>query len=273
MRNNESIIAYMINNFWYLLLISLVPSVFVSLFFYSEFSPIMFFQNFLSDIDGFKVTNSFLDVYRYFSVIDYSNWIWWTLSAIVFLLAFTVMFVVVETHMRLGVRTKRGFFKLINDSLLIIVKYMLLALAVAELAALIISGIIVISSLIFSSIGVFFVSLIISILMLVVLLLLLTSTICVVPIVLADGYNLRFAMSYSISMISPRLAILFGEVVVGLVVSSAISYLIGLLGGIFIYAASVLLTMVILVFIPVFSVRNYMRITQSERRDIRKTSY
>lgn len=257
-----------------MVLIALIPSAFVALFFYSDFNAVNFFQKFLSDVDKFEINSSFLDVYRYFSMIDYGNILLWLLSALAFMLAFTIMFVVVETHMRLGVRTKKGFFRLINDSLLIILKYGILATIVYEVSALIVSGVIVITSLFAANIVVLYVSFIIYVFMLVVVLLLLTNTICVVPIVLTDGYNLRFALSYSISMISPKLKTLFWQMfLVMLVAVGAKSLAIYVMGSWVTYIASILLTMIILIFIPVFSVRNYMRMTQSLRRDIKRTSY
>lgn len=275
-----SSIFYMLRNAVFLLPLTILPAVLLA---FSQtpvinFTQVDFFVKFAQNLDAFEIKNFTIDLYRYFTSINTSNLWWlWLFGVIALFISFSLTLPYIERHMRLGVRSYSRLLSMLNESVLLMLPYLICVLAAYEVVSLIICGMIYLFFLMgMGGLTLFGLSIVVALLLYIVFFMLFALTICSVPSMLCDGYKFNVAISYSARLVSTH----FGKVLAQLFVPMALSFV---LLGASRYLMAVLplyteLTHLLVSFLfylfwvnylPVYAMRDYTLLTEGVRKDLK----
>ncbi len=259
----ESTIRYVIRNFFYLALFALIPAVLFTMF----LTPVSQIQLLRNLRNGAVIENWFEDAYVYLSFINF-NRIWmWLLSFLVLTVTSGITIAATEQHMALGVRRK-NVFRLLNDSILLILPYVLFCLVLYEVLAMTFSGLIVLASMLFSGTVLFVITLLLLIALGALTVVCAAYSICTVPCMLEEGYSFGTAVGYSISLVSGHLWKTCISLFICYLCTFAVEAVTVFFAEKAFYAVRFCALLFWFVYLPAFSVRKYFELTGSERKDL-----
>ncbi len=270
MRIKTSTIKYIVNNFFYLIPLVLIPTACMT-FFFNPFKPLVFFQQLAKN--GYRIDSWFGDVYRYFSIVNYNNVLLWLACVVLALCSLSVVLSSTERHMRLGVRNYRHLFRMFNDSVLYVLPVLLLFLIINEVFAVIVSGLIVLFSMFVSGVWLEVLAGVVWILSSLLFIGLFVFSCCTVPSMISDGYKFNVALSYSISLVQNKFWQTFFSFVATYLASLVIMCLVFYFLNPAFYVIKFLFLLVWLMFLPVFCMRKYVEFTGGDRKDIESSVF
>lgn len=281
-KGKKSTLVYLVKNFWFMLPLVILPAALlgfgnaVSL----DSTPVDFFINYansLNKVSALQMNDFTADLFNYFTSFNLSS-NWWVtlLGYITFFFALCSTVSAVERHMRLGLRSYSRVFSMMNESILSVLPYFLLAILSYEFVSLIICGMIYL----FYVLGVngwllWCAALIVTVFLYATYMVFLMLTICTVPSMLSDGYRFNVAVSYSARLVSTKLAKImakfYGTFLVAWIIKLASRYLF-IQSGWYPMAAHIFICIIYylfwVMFIPVFAMKNYNDLTEGVRNDI-----
>lgn len=282
-RGKKSTLVYIVKNFWFMLPIVALPAVLLGFVRASQYdnSPADFFISLFRHSSGgseFKIENFSFDLFGYFTGFNLgADWWIYLLGLISLFFALCMTVSAVERHMRLGLRSYTKIFTMLNESILAVLPYFVLALFLFEFISLIICGMIYLFYVLnISGWLLFFLSLGVTVAFYALYATFFLLTILTVPSMLSDGYRFNVAVSYSARLVSTRLGIViarfFGTFGIAWVIQSVSNYLL-VNAPWYPSAAHVLVSIIYYLFwccfLPVFAMKNYVDLTEGVRNDIR----
>lgn len=281
---NQSTVSYVFRNFFYLLPFTLLPALLLA-FSSSTVTNLTPFD-LLAEmgksiyIGGYDITDFYSDVYSYLTFINISERWWvWLLGILAAFFSLCCTFSAVERHMRLGVRQFTRALFYINDCFLPLLSYLLLIFVAGEFFSLVASGfILLVYTIGLSATSLFAVTAVIIVLQYLVFSVIFIFTICTVPARLMERYRLNIAISYSAQLVGKSFFKIFGAFLLILAVSGSLlvfskfllSYSPKEYGAILHMAVATLFNIFWLMAAPAFSLRTYISLTGSERKDLEK---
>jgi hypothetical protein len=281
-RGKKSTLVYILKNFWFMLPLTILPAAllgFVKAVQYDNTPADFFLKLFLSitNNQSLVVNNFAQDLFGYFTSISISeNWWIYLLGLTSLFFSFCMTISSVERHMRLGLKSYTRILSMLNESIMAVFPYFMLALLSYEFIGLIICGMIYLFY-VFNINGwlLMVLSLTVCVVFYIIYAVFITLTICTVPSILSDGYRFNVAVSYSARLVSKKLGVMLGR----LIGTFAVSWII-LTASNFLYAnakwyphalhivISVVYYLFWACFLPVFSMKNYTELTEGTRKDI-----
>lgn len=207
---SKSTMRYTAKNFLHFLPLTLLPALMLA-FFLPPFGPIQFFD-YLFDVVAKTPKVVFEDfyqsLYRFFSFISVGyqelfgiDAIWlWIITLVVSLLGICMMFSFVERHIKYGTRRYEKLLMALNETFLSVVPFTLLVVAFYELWMLLLCGCIVLSSVMFSGMTFYVVSVVLTVIFYMAFFIVLSMALLTPPCMFFDGYKFSLAVGYSFQL-------------------------------------------------------------------------
>lgn len=280
-KGKKSTLVYMIKNFWFMLPLAILPAAllgFVGAAAYDN-SPADFFVSLARRLTGGEslvVENFTKDLFGYFTSFNTTENFWiYILGLISLFFSLCMTVAAVERHMRLGLRSYTRIFAMLNESILAVFPYFLLALAAFEFISLIICGMIYLFYVM--NIGgwlFFFLSLAVTAGFYIMYAAFFMLTICTIPSMLSDGYRFNVAVSYSARLVSTKMGVIMARFCGTFLVAWLVQAASNLLASAAWYPNGVHVVVNIIYYffwccyLPVFAMKNYNDLTEGVRKDI-----
>lgn len=280
---SSSAISYVFRNILYLLPFTLLPALLLafSTSTVNNSTPIDLLMEMgaLANGSGYEILNFKDHIYSYLSFINFTNRWWiWLLGLFAAFISLCCTFPAVERHMRLGVKQFTRVLFYINDCFFPLLSYLIIMMATVEVLSLVGSGIIL---LVYTA-GLrawplFAVTAIVIFLVYLIFSIILVFTVCTVPARLMERYRLNIALSYSTQLVGKNFFRVYGSFVLIIAVSGGLLTLSKSLLSLFPAEYSETLHMIVstlfnifwLTAVPAFSLKTYIFLTDSERKDLK----
>lgn len=285
---SKSTIRYIFKNFIFILPLVLLPALLLALF-QPAFGPVDFFGHLFELVSANErvVFENFYDsIYSFFSFINVGheevfgiNVVWfWIITFVITLigLCFAVSFV--ERHIKYGTRKYNNVISSINDMILYIVPFILLVIAFYELWMLLLSGCIVLFSVLFTGFTFYTLSVTLTVMSYITFFILLSMAIMTPPCMFFDGYKFTFALGYSFHLGSVHFKEMVASILINAFVTQALFSVFNLfisyipqetICNILHYFLRFLFYLWWLVCLPCISCCKYVDFTETSRADLK----
>ena len=231
--------------------------------------------------------NFYADLYSYFSLINIKsnavfgiNVIWfWLLTYVVVIIGLCLSFSFVERHIKLGTRRYGNFFRNIDESFLFVIPYLLLMFVLYQIWTMLLSGAIILVSIIAQGWVFFVLSLFVTLIFYTAYFVFFSMLILTPPSMYFDGYRFSFAASYSLQLTGTHFFDSVIRILTTVIITQALLFLCRLLPAqlwlpemyenVVLIVARFLFYLWWLMYLPSFSVCKYAQYTETRRADLK----
>ena len=186
-------LRYMFKNFIFLFAFALIPS-----YFFAMSVDLRSLEKIASNLLAADVDVTFATVFNSVSLINGARWPFGLVCLASMAVCMPMLLAFIEKHMRIGSRSLKGLFGRINYNFLSTVVLLLLALAVYELWALLVSGLVYASILLFDGAARFIAAVIVAAGMVLLLSYIFMQVWLWLPCLHITGYSYMDALAFSL---------------------------------------------------------------------------
>lgn len=269
MRSIAATLQYIFKNFLFIFVFALIPSYF--------FAASLDLENIRALAQALLSAENpeFLQVFSFLSFVNARGWVFSVICLILLVICLPLLFGFIEKHMRIGSRSFKGIWGRFNTNFLSTLVVGVLFLAMYELWALIASGLIYGSTLMFSDAAGSVAAVLVYFVMLALISYLASIFLLWLPCLLITGYNFMDALSYSNQLYAGKKGGLFLAVFVPGAVSGVVTLLVV---GVFapmhvqmpVFLIEEILFLLLMLYYSALMFVAYFRLTGEERADLQK---
>ena len=285
---SKSIMLYVTKNFLHFLPLVVLSTLMLT-FFLPPFGPIQFFNRLFELVSNNPkvVFDDFHEsIYQFFSFVSVGledfygiNAIWlWIITLIVALLGMCMMFSFVERHIKYGTRRYERLLFALNETFLSVVPFTLLVVVFYEIWVLLLSGLIVLASVLFSGMTFYVISVVLTVVFYIVFFILLSLSLLTPPCMFFDGYKFGSAIGYSFQLVNVHFKEMVSTVLLNVAISMTLfaiyNFLTDLVTNptvwmVMYYVGRFLFYLWWMIFLPCISCCKYVDYTETTRADLK----